>query len=70
MDTIIVHGMPASLTRDVGASTVKTRGTGSLGLIPGGSVRRYFSSPDLVIPVERIISIISDAGESLGDYDF
>jgi hypothetical protein len=62
--------MPASIARDVGASTVKTRGTGFLGLLPGGSVRRYFSSPDLVIPVERLVSLISDAGESLGDYDF
>ncbi len=70
MDTIMVQGMPASIARDVGASTVKTRGTGSLGLYPGGSVRRYFSSPELVIPVERLVSIISDAGESLGDYDF
>ncbi len=70
MDTIMVRGMPASIARDVGASTVKTRGIGSLGLLPGGSVRRYFSSPDLVIPVERLVSLISDAGESLGDYDF
>jgi len=70
MDTIMLQGMPASIARDVGASTVKARGTGSLGLYPGGSVRRYFSSPDLVVPVERIVSLISDAGESLGDYDF
>ena len=70
MDTIMVQGMPASIARDVGASPVQTRGTGSLGLYPGGSVRRYVSSPDIVIPVERTISLISDAGESLGDYDF
>ena len=70
MDTVILHGMPASLSRDVGASTVQTKGTGSLGLYPGGSVRRYFSSPDIAIPVEKITSLISDAGESLGDYDF
>jgi hypothetical protein len=70
LNTLIVRGMPASIARDVGASTVQTRGTGSLGLYPGGSVRRYFSSPDVVVPVEKIVSLISDAGESLGDYDF
>jgi hypothetical protein len=70
IDTIIVQGMPESLSRDVGASEHQPRGVGSLGLYPGGNVRRYFSSPDIATPVERTMSIISDAGESFGDFDF
>jgi hypothetical protein len=70
VDIIMVQGMPASISRDVGASSSQKRGTGHLGLYPGGTVRRYSSSPDLVIPVERTRSIISDAGERIGDYDF
>ncbi|UCH57675.1 MAG: hypothetical protein JSV18_01805 [Candidatus Bathyarchaeota archaeon] len=30
----------------------------------------YFSSAGVTIPVERAVNIISDSGESLGDYDF
>jgi len=70
IDTIIVQGMPESLSRDVGASTHQPRSVGSLGLYPGGTVRRSSVSSDIVTPVERNLSIISDAGESLGDYDF
>jgi hypothetical protein len=70
MDTIIVQGLPKAMSRDVGVSQTQRAGRGSLGLYPGGRVRRYFSSHDIAVPVERTRSIVSDAGESLGDYDF
>ena len=70
IDTIRLQGASDLISRDVGTSTVQKRGTGSLGLFPGGNLRRYSSSPDVIIPVERTRSIVRDAGESLGDYDF
>ena len=70
MDTIIVQGISKDISRDVGVSQTQRAGRGSLGLYPGGSVRRYFTSHDIAVPVERTRSIVSNAGESLGDYDF
>jgi hypothetical protein len=70
MDTIIVQGLPESMKRDVGVSSTQRGGRGSLGLYPGGMIDRYFSSHDVAMPVERTESIVSDAGERLGDYDF
>jgi len=70
LDTIILRGLPEAINRDVGASPTQRAGHGSLGLYPGGRVRRYFSSHDIAIPVERTRSIVSNAGERLGDYDF
>ena len=69
-DTIIVHGLPKTMSRDVGVSQTQRAGRGSLGLYPGGGVRRYFTSHDIAVPVERTKSIVSNAGERLGDYDF
>jgi hypothetical protein len=40
MDTIIVQGLPKTISRDVGASPTQRAGRGSLGLYPGGGVRR------------------------------
>jgi len=70
LDTIILRGLPEAISRDVGASPTQRGGHGSLGLYPGGRVRRYFSSHDIAVPVERTKSIVSNAGERLGDYDF
>ncbi len=70
IDTIIVQGLPDTISRDVGASPTQRAGHGSLGLYPGGTVRRYSSSHDIAVPVERTMSIVSNAGERLGDYDF
>ena len=70
LDTIILRGLPEAISRDVGASPTQRAGHGSLGLYPGGRVRRYFSSHDIAVPVERTRSIVSNAGERLGDYDF
>ena len=70
MDTIIVQGLPKTMSRDVGVSPTQRAGRGSLGLYPGGAVRRYFSSHDVAVPVERTRSIVSNAGERLGDHDF
>ena len=69
-DTIIVEGLPKTMSRDVGISQTHRAGSGSLGLYPGGGVRRHFTSHDQAISVERTKSIVSDAGESIGDYDF
>ena len=70
LDTIILRGLPEAISRDVGASPTQRAGHGSLGLYPGGRVRRYFSSHDIAVPVERTKNIVSNAGERLGDYDF
>jgi len=70
LNTIILRGLPEAISRDVGASPTQRAGHGALGLYPGGRVRRYFSSHDIAIPVERTRSIVSNAGERLGDYDF
>ena len=69
-DTIIVQGLPPTMSRDVGVSQTQRAGRGSLGLYPGGGVRRLPTSHDVAIPVERTRSIVSNAGESIGDYDF
>lgn len=69
-DTIIVQGLPKTISRDVGVSQTQRAGRGSLGLYPGGGVRRHFTSHDRAVPVERIRSIVSSAGESIGDFDF
>ncbi|MBA7600872.1 hypothetical protein ES703_07935 [subsurface metagenome] len=69
-DTIIVQGLPPTMSRDVGVSQTQRAGRGSLGLYPGGGVRRLPTSHDIAIPVERTRSIVSNAGESIGDYDF
>ncbi len=70
LDTIILRGLPEAISRDVGVSPTQRAGHGSLGLYPGGWVGRYFSSHDIAIPVDRTKSIVSNAGERLGDYDF
>ena len=69
-DTIIVQGLPKTMSRDVGVSQTQRAGRGSLGMYPGGGVRRHPTSPDIAVPVERTRSIVSNAGESIGDYDF
>ena len=70
IDTINVQGLPKDMSRDVGVSQTQRAGRGSLGLYPGGGVRRHPTSHDIAVPVERTRSIVSNAGESIGDYDF
>ena len=70
MDTVIVPGISHDIGHDIGASSVQRKGLGSLGLYPGGGVRRYRDPPNVPVPVERTSKIISDAGERLGYYDF
>jgi len=70
MDTIIVQGLPPRLARDVGASTRQASGTTPRGQFAGNLAMNYFRSSSVPIPVERLMSIISDAGETLGDDDF
>ena len=69
-DIIIVEGLPKTMSRDVGISLTHRAGSGSLGLYPGGVVRRHFTSHNRSISVERTKSVVGDAGESIGDYDF
>ena len=70
MDTIIVQGMPPHLARDIGASSRRASSATPRGQFPGNWAMNYFRSSNIAVPVERTSSIISDAGESLGDYDF
>ncbi|MCW3979395.1 MAG: hypothetical protein NWF12_06555 [Candidatus Bathyarchaeota archaeon] len=70
MDTIIVQGLPSHLARDVGVSPRRATGSTPRGQFAGNWAINYFRSSRVAVPVERSVSIISDAGESLGDHDF
>jgi len=70
VDTVIVPGISHDVSHDIGASSVQKKDLGSLGLYPGGGMRRYRGPPNVPVPVERTGSLISDAGERLGHYDF
>jgi hypothetical protein len=66
MDTIIVQGLPSHLARDVGVSPRRATGSTPRGQFAGNWAINYFRSSRVAVPVERSVSIISDAGESLG----
>jgi len=70
MDTIIVQGLPSHLAQDVGVSPRRATGSTPRGQFAGNWAINYFRSSRVAVPVERSVSIISDAGESLGDHDF
>lgn len=70
MDMIMLKEMPSHLARELDVSGTKTRSPTPRGQFPGNWALNYFKSSNVTVPLERCQSIISDAGESLGDYDF
>ena len=70
MDTIMLKEMPPHLARELGVSRTRTQGTTPRGQFLGNWALNYFRSSNVTVPLERCQSIISNAGESLGDYDF
>ena len=65
MDEGIAHDIPQYIARDIGGETFQYD-AGAIDSISGFFMKRT----GVKVPVERCHTIISNSGESLGDFDF
>jgi hypothetical protein len=63
MDTVLLRNIPSSLDQDLGGYRRMETRQSWVG-------NYYYETQGLHVPIERCESIISNSGESLGDYDF